>query len=454
MSTAIVGPRKWSLVRDDMGHREYKLTQRVQSNTPLDGPGRALLTPGLPVPGSFWIIDNEVDLWAWCRWNVNVVPVVDNEPNKQWDLEFTFSTKPWGKRCQETQIEDPLLVPQEVSGNFIKYQEEGGYDRFGNAIRNSAHELIRGPQNEWDCTRYSIKIKQNVPDLQLGLCCAMRDCVNQAPLWGLKQRFIKLTDFSWERKFWGTCFVYYERNFTFEAFIRLLQDPNDPFVIANGGNAIQVSGWDRELLDEGTKVLNGHWDNATGNWVLDKINGQPPDPKNPAHFRRFQDPQGNYCRVTLDGAGKPAFVYTANSLTTLVAATVLTNGGPTNLTLAAVFLPRPSQVMIQITDASRSIQSGQVVVIGHDKHGNAISDFVQIYNNGTAKYFTKKVFFDVAPDPGAAFGLQTSTTLIVGADGVATITLTDTTQVSTGSKLHVEKYDEADFLQLGIPIAF
>lgn len=453
MSTSLKdGQIDWSLVRDEQGHREYKITFYVVATSSLDGPGQVLRTPGLPVPGAFWLVDNDADLWAWCRFNAVVKPILIKEPNFLWTAEFTFSTKPpdW-KRCQDGQIEDPLLQPQQVSGSFVKYTEEGGYDRFGNAIKNSAHELIRGPTNEWDCTRFSIKIKQNVPDLQLALVVAMRDCVNQAPLWGLPQRFIKLTNFGWERKFWGTCMVYYERMFEFEAFVRLIQDPNDPLVIANGGNAVQVSGWDRDLLDEGTKVLRGHWDSTTGNWVLENINNAAPNPKNPAHFIRFKDPQAENCRVILDGAGKPAGVYTSTGLTTLVAATVITGPASANLTIATPTMPVPSKVMIQIIDAARAIQSGYVMVAGFDKQNNEITDWVQIYNNGTAKYFTKKTFYGLNLTPAFA---NTFISKFSGADGVATITLTDTTDISPGVKLHFEKYDEADFLQLGIPITF
>ena len=41
-------------------------------------------------------------------------------------------------------------------------------------------------------------------------------------------------------------------------------------------------------------------------WRLKAIGGRMPDPNNPQHFERYQDRQGNYARVVLDGQGVPA----------------------------------------------------------------------------------------------------------------------------------------------------
>lgn len=290
MATQILnGQTTWSMTRDEDSYRTYKITFRVQGDT-TDGPANVLQTPGLPVYGTEWVVDDDVDLWAWCRWDADVRPVVEGEPNYQWLVTFTFSTKP-PKCCRTVQVEDPLLEPMVISGGSNKYTEEATIDRHGKRILTSSLEQIRGPQNEWDANRVTIKIQQNVPDLQLNLCKSMVDCVNDATLWGVPKRGVKCSSFTFERKFYGTCNVYYSRTFEFE---------------------VNEKGWDRRLLDEGTKALNGRHDPNTGAWVLLDIDGSPPDPTNPLHFRRYKDRAGENTTVILDGHGKP-FVPSSSS---------------------------------------------------------------------------------------------------------------------------------------------
>jgi hypothetical protein len=296
MTTAIVpGQTTWTLLRDEKGHRTYKIKYRVRGAI-TDGPGNALLTTGLPVIGSQWIVDGENDPWAWCRPEVEVTPLVTDEPNTHWLLEFTFSTKPI-THCQDDHIENPLLVPQVISGSFVKYTQEATVDRFGNPIQNSAHEVIRGHQVEFDLNRLTIKIKQNVADLQLPLLAEMTNTVNRDTLWDIPSRCIKMNPPTFERKFYGTCFIYYERNLEFDIF--MVRDPREDL------QGLFLSGHDRLILDEGTKVLHGHWHPTTGTWVLDKIGGVSPDPFNPQHFDRFKDRKGEVCRVILNGNGLP-----------------------------------------------------------------------------------------------------------------------------------------------------
>lgn len=302
------GARKWSMTRDDAGYRTYKISLRVEGAV-TDGPANVLRTPGLPLPGTPWIVDDDFDPWSWCRPDATVTPEKSDEPNRFWTVEHTFSNKPPAQdkqRCHDQQIEDPLLEPQKISGTFAKYQEEAAFARTikyysGTAlirtessarILTSSHEQVRGAQVEFDKNRPQVKIEQNVATLGLATFAAMIDTVNAAPLWGLPARCIKLTNASWERKFHGLCYLYYTRVFEFD---------------------INYNTFDRDLVDEGTKVLNGHWagsdtpgtaDDSAG-WILDKIDGLPPDPSNPAHFIRAKDRNGENMRVILNGEGIP-----------------------------------------------------------------------------------------------------------------------------------------------------
>ena len=285
MTCILLGPAKWSATRSEIGHRTYKLTQKVQCDT-FDGPANVMQTPGLPIPGNFWFYAQDIDIYAFCKFDMEVVPAVDDERNTQFEVTNTFTTQPWWKFCPEQEISDPLLTPQRVSGSSVRYQEEVVYDKDGNPITNSAFELFHGPKAEFDKNRGQIKISQNVPNLDLATCEGLRDTVNAYPLWGLDARCIKLSDFSWERKFYGTCFVYYERNFTFD---------------------LKADGFDRELLDEGTKVLRGQWitdlaDENYGGYEAD----DDADSQDPKDFIRFVDFNGNPANVVLNGDGLPA----------------------------------------------------------------------------------------------------------------------------------------------------
>lgn len=291
MATTIrSGWRNLSLSRDDEGHREYTIRFVIESNDPADdGPETVLGTVGLPSIGSAWAVGNDSDPWAFCSPRLRITPSIRNEPCKVWYADYVFTTKPW-KRCQTTAIEDPLLEPDDISGSFVKYTKEAARDRNGNLIKSSSHELFRGPQVEFDHNRPSVRIEQNVASLGLDTFAAMVDTVNDATLWGLAARKIKLSNVAWSRKVYGTCNYYYTRSFDFD---------------------INFDGFDRRVLDEGTKVLNGRWaddedgSGSSDSWVLIDINGAAPDSENPQHFIRYKDRNGENTRVILDGTGKP-----------------------------------------------------------------------------------------------------------------------------------------------------
>lgn len=300
VSELVPGQHTWSCQRDAEGHREYRIKHLVRitcdeqepsgtgtAGPPNLGPATALLTPGLPQPGDVWNFDGDSDPWAFCRQQASVTSYRDGQRNLFAWVEQTFSTRPDPRRCLDQQQGDPLDEPVQVSVSFQKYQEEGTEDRFGQPIVSSSHEQIRGPENTWDATRFQVKIRMNVAELNLPLFDAAKNSVNHAPLWGLPRRCVKFSEFGATKNYYGSCSVYYTLDMTFDADGRT---------------------WDRDLLDEGTKVLHGHWHPTTHHWVLDNIDGVPPDPHNPAHFQLFQDRQGNPCRVILNGGGLPASV--------------------------------------------------------------------------------------------------------------------------------------------------
>lgn len=284
MSGTIIGRGRyrWSLVRDEEGHRTYRLTTLVRTTSTEDGPQTVMNTPGLPVVGSLWTFGNDLDPWAFCypSMRVTVHQEKKGHPNKEWEVEQIFSTRPLN-RCQDTTIDDPLLEPDKISGNFVKYTREAKQDNTGELVDSSSNEPFRGPQAEIDANRPTVRIAQNIGSLGLEVFSEMVDTVNDDSLWGLSARKIKLSNVSWERKLYGLCTFYYTRIFEFD---------------------VNFKTFDLKVPDEGTKVLAGNWSEADPPvWVP----GVGLDKENPTHFIRSVDRFGNIQRTLLDGDGNP-----------------------------------------------------------------------------------------------------------------------------------------------------
>lgn len=446
MSRIILGPRTWEGSRDSDGHRTYNLVYRIETDDVGYGPAYALLTPGLPRPGSWWIVGKDRDLWAWCRWDVTMKPVLtDGSPGVFWDLGFTFSTKPpenqgkGGKPsyCKDFQVEDPLLEPYKISGGTKNDKEEAQIDRFGMPILTSSWEQIRGPQVEFDKHHSQVRIEFNVAVLNDQLCDSMVDAVNAYPLWGYPPRTVRLATFDWEKKYYGNCFPYYTRKFEFER---------------------NIKGFDRNIMDEGTKVLNGHWDTTTGAWVLDNIGGGPPNPNNPLHFRKAIDRQGNPTKIILNGRGLPASALTGSSKLFLAIV------GSTNAPLS------DSTKWVPLFDVGSKLPTtgNDWIKLYWKDGGVAQIGMLTIENNPTTLIATVFVCLhnDTVSNPFDATGDWQTLGQLPGFSLTNAGNYSGATTYSSGQYVkdlastygagcrHVEKYDAADFLLLGIPATY
>lgn len=285
----LLGRTDWKLTRDKDGHRDYKLKWLIQAGDTDDGPTSILFTPGLPSVGSFWNFGNDTDTFAYCWPNAEVQPVITQERGLYWTLEQTFSTRPIS-RCQDNQIENPLDEPPSISGTFFKYTEEAQFDRHGKAIKNSAHEQFRGSEVEFDKNRPTICIEFNSLYLPLALFCSMVDMVNDAPLWDLAERCIKLSNVAWQRKIFGTCSYYYTIRYEFD---------------------VSFTTFDRRLVDQGKKCLIG-WSPGAGVLEAERIDPNAIDSEtgeayklNPKRFEQYKDINGENTLCFLDGSGRP-----------------------------------------------------------------------------------------------------------------------------------------------------
>lgn len=401
-----LGATTWEGGRDAEGHREYKITFRVSGSTD-DGPANVIRCPGLPYVGSTWNFGYDFDIWAWCRSDAKAKPMVTGEPNTEWTVEYTFSTKPLSPNsrqgCGDEKITDPLLEPQKITGSFVKYQKEAAFDRFGLPVLNSSWEQLKGAEVTFDSNRPQVKIEQNVAVLNLGLCGALVDSVNILPMWGVGSRMVKLTDFEWERKLQGVCSYYFTRKFTFD---------------------IDLNTFDRYILDEGSKCLNGK--NVGGAWKLMPVNGAglAPNPSNPLHFIRYKDANGENARCILDGAGKPLFTSLEGSMKPVGLSWSAGAGGEVTVVFATPHKMKRGQ---------RFTISG---VLNHTGYNGTYIQLREITN-------PNNLVGNLATDPG----IWSSTT------DKGLVTFLSYGEAAPG-QIFVSKYLEADLFQLGIPALF
>jgi hypothetical protein len=323
-------PVDFSMEEDEEGHKTYKVTVRVEDTSSEVGQAgvgfesphsiRTLVRNTHP-PGellsSTGFESNNPEPWAYLLPNARVYrdPKVVG-PTRFWLVDLTYTTRYVKRPVSSDEREDPYLERDKRSGGNVKYTEEATHDRHGKRITNSSLEQIRGPQNEWDMGRSTVRIEQISPTLELELVESAKNAVNSAEMWNLPARCWKLSDFTWDELFWAHQTIF-RRVFTFESWTR--KDPTTGLV---------GSGWDRDVLDEGTKVLRGRWQNfgtaATPIWSWVLVGN--PNPANPGDYIRFQDQNGNITRVILDGTGRP---YSPVAGATTTACTQCSSGAPT-----------------------------------------------------------------------------------------------------------------------------
>lgn len=431
--------------RDREGHREYKVQHLLRAASVNDTPASAWFASGLPRPGDQYHFGNDVDAWAFClpEGTLRRHDTKPGEPFQYLLAEQTFSTKPpEGKfsRCNDNPIEDPLLEPAKIDGGSAKYQEEAAEDRFGFPILSSSHEQIRGPQVEFDKNRATLKIEQNVVSFaSIAAAYELLDTVNAVVIWGFAYRCVKLSAVTWQRKFYGRCYKYFTRILEFDT-------NRDTF--------------DRTLLDEGTKVLHGKW-GTSGAWILLDIDGASPDPDNPQHFDRFQDRNGNVCRVILNGAGLPAGVQIGTGSGQeippaagpyLMSITTSHEAGDTSDETKWVRLVGAPGNEAFWDNSSGGYPRGSLVVWAAS--GTATQTYVQTNSDGSSEEpGTGSDWIVVVPNDRGQY------------DGSASYAVGDYVNlgrpggtfgvnVSPVGSIFVQKYDEGDFLTLGVPLEF
>jgi hypothetical protein len=423
-------PRSWAGEVDDDGYVNFPVYFLVQVGAG-EGPAAALSAVGLPVIGSAYAVMNDAYPWAWCRPRARAQLHEEREGEGDiWKVEVNYSSRPL-TRCGDNNVTNPLLEPYELAISFANYSEEATHDRFGDPIVNSAWEQIRGPQAEFDASRATVRISFNTASLNLALVSSMNDTVNSHVLWGMAPRTIKFKLSSVERKFYGSCLKYYRVGYEFEA---------------------RREGWDRDILDEGTKALNGKWAETTlssgenvRKWVVQAI-GQGadnadilPDQQNPSHFIRLTDEAGNPVKMILNGAGVPFDPY----LDPVTTCSQCTDGAARQWILSG-FAGSDYSVYEGLTLSHDGGCGWSVAASGGATWELAFDGAGWSLTNGLGQEWLLQfgTEFDCT-------GTNTFTRLGVDLDWPETLTLRDVD--SSPGTIHIERYPESNFFLLGIP---
>ncbi len=360
MADRVVGVRTLGMSTDREGNRSYTVRYLVKMDDPDDGPAAVVRVSGLPQFGDQYSDGkSDSDPWAFCTFESEVArhEEADGEVGYYWSVDKTFTTvSPRGRDLSRMAAANPgnashppgkgeptdqQANPPQVSISFVRYTEEAVTDYLDGPILNSAHEFIRGQKNEWDMNRVQVKIKQAVTadEIQFPALVNMVDTVNSLTLWGFPPRTIKLSEAPVEFRWHSNGQPYFDRSLTFDIRYRARQTVTSVLTPGTGTALLEelvqdeyFETWDRYVMDEGTKVLNGRW-GAKGSgleksWILLNVNGAAPDPANPKHFVKMTDDKGNPTRVLLDGGGLPA--------DTVVVVSTGSGGVPDETTLAPV----------------------------------------------------------------------------------------------------------------------
>lgn len=264
MAATVLGALDWSVDRDSEGHKDYSITWLCQVSDNGEGPATVLEASGLPNPGSSWSFGSDSDVWAYAWPDLTVEKHgPKNEQGNLWIAKQKFSTRPLPDSASSA-FNDPLLQPIKTSGSFIKLTKQITYDRNGKKIANSAHELW-----EWevDDNRPTVRIELNSLSLPLGTFAEMVDSLNDAPLWGVSARCVKLSNVQWERHAHQSYGYYYTVVYEFEINFRT---------------------FDLIKVDYGTKKLKSGGTST-----------------NPTHFVVNKDDNGENTPLLLNGSGAP-----------------------------------------------------------------------------------------------------------------------------------------------------
>lgn len=246
--TKLLGPIDISLDIQEDYHRNFKVKWLVEHDNASDGPIRAMQCPGLPNIGALYSFNREADLSAYCwpNWTVSQYQSSNGEPNTLWVVEQPYSTRFNLPAISSSSVDNPFAQPAGLSGSFVKYQREMTLDKDDKPMYTMSFEPFRGKASEFDDNRPTVSVEMNYPTLGLNVFAFMIDHVNDASMWGLSKRMVKLSNIRWTRNVYKFGYFYtrsYDFDVDFKTFDRIVPQMGT-----------------KKLITGGTKTDPTHWE--------------------------------------------------------------------------------------------------------------------------------------------------------------------------------------------------
>ncbi len=260
----------WS--SEDEGYQNYAVEYEIITTDVNDNARTVMLAlvAAYP-PGTPYQLGNDSFPWCWARRPKSIKRRDIRKNRKVWRGTIDYSNKPL-KSCQDQEWEHPLDKPPVIGGSFVRAMRAATKDRHGNQLANSVAEPWI-PSPEVDDSRDTITIQVNTATINLLLRSQARDKVNDADIWGLPARSLKLSQWKYTVQAYGLCEQYVANDFEFE---------------------VNVDRWNEIRLDQGFRKKLGI--DANGNTTYETLMDEKDQP---LREPRLLDGNGN---LLADGA--------------------------------------------------------------------------------------------------------------------------------------------------------
>lgn len=199
---------------DEQGVRRWTITYVVITDEPQDGPLIAMTASGIPRFFARYSFGNEQDRGAHrgaCQAQLRSV----DKSRKLWHVTATFSSRASDRPPDEALVDDPLLLPAEVSGDFTTTLVPVTKDKDGNRVANTIGDPFDGASRT--SSNRTLTISKNYGDSSIIANLEnYLDCVNSAPFFGKGPRYWRLSRAPWKEQYRGSGWPYYRVTFEFE----------------------------------------------------------------------------------------------------------------------------------------------------------------------------------------------------------------------------------------------
>jgi hypothetical protein len=190
-------------------HRQYDVVAQVTCSSESDGPQTVLngVRSSLQY-GSTFAYGNDSDPYATLR---SIRNARRTDKRKIWQVDLQYSTK-GSQRDPADQPGDPLSWAWKVRGSFGSGQKWLTKDRTGRALVNSANEPFEDVP-PIDNPLLILALEKNTATIDLDQWAEARGKVNDATLWGLSGRRVRLMQWAWDVAWTGNGQAYIVNKF-------------------------------------------------------------------------------------------------------------------------------------------------------------------------------------------------------------------------------------------------